>query len=157
METPKENPVSVICVLDECEGKRALEEDEASDEDQPQRRSPSYLTGEASSGIGSSSCMFASAPDSHQSGDLQVEASSGPQGQTPTSHCQAPQQQGVSSRSESTESLLDPDESSGEEGSQQEALEPLDLCPLVGGSSAKWIPAAPLPNYRPQLGGYKPQ
>lgn len=149
--------MSGICVLDECEGKREEEEDAASDEDQPQRRSTNYLPGETSSGIGDSSCMFASAPDSHQSGDLQVEASSGHQGQTPTSHCQAPQQQGVLSRSESTESLLDPEEPSGEEGSQQEALEPLDLCPLVEGSSAEWIPAAPLPNHRPQLGGYRPQ
>lgn len=145
METPKENPLSGICVLDECRGKTALEEeDEASDEDQPQRRSTNYLPEETSSSIGSSSCMFASAPDSHQSGDLQVEASSGHQGQTPTSHCPAPQQQGVLSLSESTESLL-------------EALEPLDLCPLVEGSSAEWIPAAPLPNYRPQLGSYRPQ
>lgn len=162
METPKENPLSGIWVLDQCEGKRALGEeegeDEASDEDQPRRRrSTSYLPGETSGSVGGSSCTVASASDSHQSGDLQAEAPSGHRGQTPASHRQAPQQQGVSSRCESTESLLDPEETSGEEGSQQEALEPLDFCPLVEGSSAEWIPAGPLSNYRPQLDGYRPQ
>lgn len=53
-----------------------------------------------------------------------------------------------------------------EEGNQQEVPEPLDFCPLEEDSeqrtpmdsrSAEWLPAAPVSNYMPQLGGYRPQ
>lgn len=48
----------------------------------------------------------------------------------------------------------------------QEVLEPLDFGPLEGISeqmiptdnqSADWLPSAPVSNYMPQLGGYRPQ
>lgn len=187
METPKENHLSGICILDtdECEGKSVLEEDKAN---LPLKRDK-YLSEEHSSGIGGSSCMSSprqSVSDSDEGGDLadttastvqysSVVASSGYKGQTPTSHCQAPQQQVVFSRSESTQPLLEHDENSDagpmqdtqrQRSGQQEALEPLDFCPLVedceqsalaDGASSEWIPAAPLSNYRPQLGVYRPQ
>lgn len=191
VETPKENHLSGICVLDvdECEGKSVLEEDKAN---LPLKRDK-YLSEEHSSGIGGSSCMSSprqSVSDSDEGGDLadttastvqysSVVASSGYKGQTPTSHCHAPQQQVVFSRSESTQPLLDSEESADapppqdhrrtprrQPTDQHEALEPLDFCPLVedceqsasaDGASAEWIPAAPLSNYMPQLGGYRPQ
>lgn len=184
METPKENHLSGICILDtdECEGKSGLEDDKAN----PLKRDK-YLSEEHSSGIGGSSCMSSprqSVSDSDEGGDLadttastvqysSVVASSGYKGQTPTSHCQTPQQQVVFSRSESTQPLLEPDENSDaappqdtQRSGQQEALEPLDFCPLmedceqsppVDGASSEWIPAAPLSNYMPQLGVYRPQ
>ncbi|XP_044029087.1 interleukin-6 receptor subunit beta isoform X2 [Siniperca chuatsi] len=44
---------------------------------------------------------------------------------------------------------------------RQEALEPLDFCPLEEDSEqttpADWPPAAPISSYMPQLGGYRPQ
>lgn len=49
---------------------------------------------------------------------------------------------------------------------QQEVLEPLDFGPLEEDSeqatptdsqSAEWLPAVPVSNYMPQLGGYRPQ
>lgn len=187
METPKENHLSGICILDtdECEGKSVLEEDKAN---LPLKRDK-YLSEEHSSGIGGSSCMSSprqSVSDSDEGGDLadttastvqysSVVASSGYKGQTPTSHCQAPQQQVVFSRSESTQPLLEPDEHSDgatqqdtqqQRSGQQEALEPLDFCPLAedceqsapaDGASSEWIPAAPLSNYMPQLGVYRSQ
>lgn len=181
METPKENHLSGICVLDtdECEGKSVLEDDKAN---LPLKRDK-YMSEEHSSGIGGSSCMSSprqSVSDSDEGGDLadttastvqysSVVASSGYKGQTPTSHCHAPQQQVVFSRSESTQPLLEPDENSDaaplQRGGQQEALEPMDFCPLVedcesapvDGASSEWIPAAPLSNYMPQLGVYRSQ
>lgn len=191
VETPKENHLSGICVLDvdECEGKSVLEEDKVN---LPLKRDK-YLSEEHSSGIGGSSCMSSprqSVSDSDEGGDLadttastvqysSVVASSGYKGQTPTAHCHAPQQQVLFSRSESTQPLLDSEESADapppqdhrrtprrQPADQQEALEPLDFCPLVedceqsasaDGASAEWIPAAALSNYMPQLGGYRPQ
>lgn len=163
-----------------------LEEDKAN---LPLKRDK-YMSEEHSSGIGGSSCMSSprqSVSDSDEGGDLadttastvqysSVVASSGYKGQTPTSHCQAPQQQVVFSRSESTQPLLEPDENLDaaplhdsqrrQRSGQQEALEPLDFCPLVedceqsasaDGASSEWIPAAPLSNYMPQLGVYRAQ
>lgn len=154
--------MSNICVLDKCERNRPLQE--APEEDQPQRRSTQYPGEEQSSSTGGSSCVSAPASDSYQGGSSMV-ASSGYKGQTPTLHCQAALQQRVFSPSESTLPLLEsegrldrpPQEASGEEGSQQEALEPLDICPVVEGSSAESIPASLPSKYMPQLGGYRPQ
>lgn len=185
METPKENHLSGICILDtdECDG--VLEEDKVN---LPLKRDK-YLSEEHSSGIGGSSCMSSprqSVSDSDEGGDLadttastvqysSVVASSGYKGQTPTSHCQAPQQQVVFSRSESTQPLLEPDENSDGvtpqdnqrlHSAQQEALQPLDFCPLVedceqsapaDGASSERVRAAQLSSYMPQLGVYRPQ
>lgn len=166
-DTPKENQLSNICVLDRCGIKRALEE--APEEDEPHKRSTKCPGEEQSSsssisGISGSSCMSAPASDSHQGGSS-VVAFSGYKGQTPNLQCQTPQQQGVSSSSESTLPLLEskerldkpPQEAGGEGSSQQEALEPLDFCPVLEGSSAGSIPASLPSNYRPQLSGYRPQ
>lgn len=56
------------------------------------------------------------------------------------------------------------EESNQLEVEQQEVLEPLDFGPLeeeqttpTGSQSAEWLPAAPVSNYMPQLGGYRPQ
>lgn len=149
-------------MLDQWEIKRALEE--APEEHPPQKRSTKYPGEEQSSSIGGSSCMSAPASDSHQGG-FSVGAFSGYKTQTPTLHCQTPSLQGVFSPSESTLALLEseerldrpPQEAGGEEGSQQGALEPLDICLVVEGSSAWSIPGSLPSNYMPQLGGYRPQ
>lgn len=153
--------MSNICVLDECEIKRPLQE--APEEDQPQRRSTKY-PGEEQSSTGGSSCVSAPASDSYQGASSMV-ASSSYKGQTPTLRCQAALQQRVFSTSESTLPVLEsegrldrpPQEASGEEGNQQEAQEPLDICPVAEGSSAESIPASLPSKYMPQLGGYRPQ
>ncbi|XP_042364875.1 interleukin-6 receptor subunit beta isoform X2 [Plectropomus leopardus] len=117
-ETPKENCVSGISVLDVdvCDGKCVFEEDKTS---LPLKKDK-YLSEEHSSGIGGSSCMSSprqSVSDSDEGGDMpdttastvqysSVVAPSGYKGQTPNSQ----PQQAIFSRSESTQPLLDCEE-----------------------------------------------
>ncbi|XP_026153570.1 interleukin-6 receptor subunit beta isoform X1 [Mastacembelus armatus] len=117
-DTPKENCLSGISVLDVdvCDGKCVFEEDKAS---LPLKKDK-YLSEEHSSGIGGSSCMSSprqSVSDSDEGGDMadttastiqysSVVASNGYKGQTPSSQ----PQQGIFSRSESTQPLLDSEE-----------------------------------------------
>ncbi|XP_022600133.1 interleukin-6 receptor subunit beta isoform X1 [Seriola dumerili] len=162
-ETPKENCLSGISVLDVdvCDAKCVFEEDKTS---LPLKKDK-YMSEEHSSGIGGSSCMSSprqSVSDSDEGGDMadttastvqysSVVAFSGYKGQTPSSQ----PQQGIFSRSESTQPLLDSEENpdmlvqeryprqscfthaTGNEDStnqleaeQQEMLEPLDFCSL---------------------------
>ncbi|XP_007574115.1 interleukin-6 receptor subunit beta isoform X1 [Poecilia formosa] len=117
-ETPKENCVSGVSVLDVgvCEVKLGFEEDKTS----LSLKKGKYLSEEHSSGIGGSSCMSSprqSVSDSDEGPDLadstastvqysSVVASSGYKGQTPSSHSQ----HSIFSRSESTQPLLDSEE-----------------------------------------------
>ncbi|XP_047228763.1 interleukin-6 receptor subunit beta isoform X2 [Girardinichthys multiradiatus] len=117
-ETPKENSVSGVCVLDVgvCEVKLGFEEDKTS----LSLKKDKYLSEEHSSGIGGSSCMSSprqSVSDSDEGPDLadstastvqysSVVASSGYKGQTPSSQSQ----HSIFSRSESTQPLLDSEE-----------------------------------------------
>lgn len=129
-ETPKENCVSGISVLDVdvCDGKCVFEEDKAS---LPLKKDK-YLSEDRSSGIGGSSCMSSprqSVSDSDEGGDMadttastvqysSVVAPSGYKGQTPS----AQPQQAIFSRSESTQPLLDSEENPDmllQEGSRQ--------------------------------------
>uniref|UniRef100_A0A3B4ZST1 Interleukin-6 receptor subunit beta-like n=1 Tax=Stegastes partitus TaxID=144197 RepID=A0A3B4ZST1_9TELE len=159
-ETPKENCLSGISVLnmDICDGKCVIEDDKAS---LPLKKDK-YLSEEHSSGIGGSSCMSSprqSVSDSDEGGDMadttsstiqysSVVASSGYKGQTPSSH----PQQSIFSRSESTQPLLDSEESADmlvQDGSRQFqhfSRQPSD-----------WLSTAPVSSYMPQLGGYRPQ
>ncbi|KAL7376916.1 hypothetical protein ABVT39_018365 [Epinephelus coioides] len=138
-ETPKENCVSGISVLDVdvCDGKCVFEEDKAS---LPLKKDK-YLSEEHSSGIGGSSCMSSprqSVSDSDEGGDMadttastvqysSVVAPSGYKGQTPS--CQP--QQAIFSRSESTQPLLDSEENPDmllQEGSKQSQRLPRQPC-----------------------------
>uniref|UniRef100_A0A3P9P8G8 Interleukin 6 signal transducer n=1 Tax=Poecilia reticulata TaxID=8081 RepID=A0A3P9P8G8_POERE len=117
-ETPKENCVSGVSVLDVgvCEVKLGFEEDKTS----LSLKKGKYLSEEHSSGIGGSSCMSSprqSVSDSDEGPDLadstastvqysSVVASSGYKGQTPSSHSQ----HSIFLRSESTQPLLDSEE-----------------------------------------------
>lgn len=158
VETPKESQLSNICVLAPCEITRVLEE--ASEEDRPQRRSSEDAGEEQSSTTGGSSCTSAPALDGHQGGSSALVFSDD-KCQTPTLHCPTPLQRVVLSQSESTLPLVEseerldrpPRQATGEEGSQQEALESLDFCPVVVGP----IPASLPSSYMPQRSGYRPQ
>ncbi|GAA6227209.1 interleukin-6 receptor subunit beta isoform X1 [Lates japonicus] len=138
-ETPKENCVSGISVLDVdvCDGKCVFEEDKAS---LPLKKDK-YLSEEHSSGIGGSSCMSSprqSVSDSDEGGDMadttastvqysSVVASNGYKGQTPSSQ----PQQSIFSRSESTQPLLDSEENPDmlvQEGSRQSHRFPQQPC-----------------------------
>ncbi|XP_017282969.1 interleukin-6 receptor subunit beta isoform X1 [Kryptolebias marmoratus] len=117
-ETPKENCVSGVYVLDEgmCEVKHGFEEDKTS----LSLKKDKYLSEEHSSGIGGSSCMSSprqSVSDSDEGADMadttastvqysSVVASSGYKGQTPIEQ----PQHSIFSRSESTQPLLDSEE-----------------------------------------------
>ncbi|XP_037547897.1 interleukin-6 receptor subunit beta [Nematolebias whitei] len=115
-ETPKENCLSGVCVLDEDELKHGFEEDKTS----LSLKKDKYLSEEHSSGIGGSSCMSSprqSVSDSDEGADMadttastvqysSVVASSGYKGQTPNLQ----PQHSIFSRSESTQPLLDSEE-----------------------------------------------
>ncbi|KAM4532009.1 interleukin-6 receptor subunit beta isoform 2-T4 [Fundulus diaphanus] len=134
VETPKENCVTGVCVLNVgvCEVTPGFEEDKTS----LSLKKDKYLSEEHSSGIGGSSCMSSprqSVSDSDEGPDLadstastvqysSVVASSGYKGQTP-----APQpQHSIFSRSESTQPLLDSEEHPDivQEGSRQVQCSP---------------------------------
>lgn len=176
-ETPRDGCVSGVSVLavDVCDVQCVLEEDKAG---LPLKRDK-YLSEEHSSGIGGSSCMSSprhSVSDSDEGSDgadttastvqySSVVALGGYKGQTPSS-----KQQVVFSRSESTQPLLDPEESpdaaldgsrrfreaSGGAGPQVGALdfEPIMEEPLA---SAESQAADCSGSYRPQRSGYRPQ
>ncbi|XP_013858229.1 interleukin-6 receptor subunit beta isoform X2 [Austrofundulus limnaeus] len=172
-ETPKENSLFGICVLDDacvCDVKHGCEEDKAS----LSLKKDKYLSEEHSSGIGGSSCMSSprqSVSDSDEGADMadttastvqysSVVASSGYKGQTPSSQ----PQHSIFSRSESTQPLLDSEESQDmlvQEGSRhfqlsfthgtenqgtaerddfkQMQLDQQDFCPID--EDAEWAPA----------------
>ncbi|XP_040013305.1 interleukin-6 receptor subunit beta isoform X2 [Xiphias gladius] len=136
-ETPKENCLSGISVLNVCDGKSVFEEDKTS---LPLKKDK-YLSEEHSSGIGGSSCMSSprqSVSDSDEGGDMadttastvqysSVVASNGYKGQTPSSQ----PQQAIFSRSESTQPLLDSEENPDmlvQEGSKQSHRFPQQPC-----------------------------
>lgn len=127
-ETPSDNCLSGISVLDVCDGKSIFEEDKSC---LPLKKDK-YMSEEHSSGIGGSSCMSSprqSVSDSDEGGDMaettastvqysSVVASSGYKGQTPSLQ----PQQAVFSRSESTQPLLESEENAdflSLEGSRQ--------------------------------------
>uniref|UniRef100_A0A3B3TS65 Interleukin 6 signal transducer n=1 Tax=Poecilia latipinna TaxID=48699 RepID=A0A3B3TS65_9TELE len=183
-ETPKENCVSGVSVLDVgvCEVKLGFEEDKTS----LSLKKGKYLSEEHSSGIGGSSCMSSprqSVSDSDEGPDLadstastvqysSVVASSGYKGQTPSSHSQ----HSIFSRSESTQPLLDSEEHpdvSLQEGCRQVqppprpllGVEQHDFCPLREDTELTTEPdslsadteSGAVSSYMPQLGGYRPQ
>ena len=177
--------MSGISVLDVCDAKRGFEEDKAS----LSLKKDKYQSEEHSSGIGGSSCMSSprqSVSDSDEGADMadtsastvqysSVVASRGYKGQTPgpqPQHC-------VFSRSESTQPLLDSEESAdtfaldggrhfqrcpGEERADDDA-EQQDLSSIEEDAEQaalpdRWTEAAPggpASSYMPQLGGYRPQ
>uniref|UniRef100_A0A096MHN2 Interleukin-6 receptor subunit beta n=1 Tax=Poecilia formosa TaxID=48698 RepID=A0A096MHN2_POEFO len=170
-ETPKENCVSGVSVLDVgvCEVKLGFEEDKTS----LSLKKGKYLSEEHSSGIGGSSCMSSprqSVSDSDEGPDLadstastvqysSVVASSGYKGQTPSSHSQ----HSIFSRSESTQPLLDSEEHpdvSLQEGCRQVQPPPrpedTELTTEPDSLSADTESGA-VSSYMPQLGGYRPQ
>lgn len=128
-----------------CDAKCVFEEDKAS---LPLKKDK-YLSEEHSSGIGGSSCMSSprqSVSDSDEGGDMAdttastiqyssvVAASSGYKGQNPSSL----PQQSIFSRSESTQPLLDTEESQDtlvQEGSRQCFLRQPCFTPSVGNES----------------------
>uniref|UniRef100_A0A3P9JLP5 Interleukin 6 signal transducer n=1 Tax=Oryzias latipes TaxID=8090 RepID=A0A3P9JLP5_ORYLA len=181
-EPPKESCVSGISVLvSMCESQSGFEEDKAS----LSLRKDKYTSEEHSSGIGGSSCMSSprqSVSDSDEGADMtdttastvqysSVVASSAYKGQTPGSQ----PQHSVFSRSESTQPLLDSEETVDtfvqEASGRFERLPPQDItCSEVFGppdgeqldccqeadelqSDGRTAPSS----YMPQLGGYKPQ
>uniref|UniRef100_A0A3P9K601 Fibronectin type-III domain-containing protein n=1 Tax=Oryzias latipes TaxID=8090 RepID=A0A3P9K601_ORYLA len=181
-EPPKESCVSGISVLvSMCESQSGFEEDKAS----LSLRKDKYTSEEHSSGIGGSSCMSSprqSVSDSDEGADMadttastvqysSVVASSAYKGQTPGSQ----PQHSVFSRSESTQPLLDSEETLDmfvqEASGRFERLAPQDItCSEVFGppdgeqldcsqdadelqADGRTAPSS----YMPQLGGYKPQ
>ncbi|XP_078811759.1 interleukin-6 receptor subunit beta isoform X3 [Oryzias latipes] len=181
-EPPKESCVSGISVLvSMCESQSGFEEDKAS----LSLRKDKYTSEEHSSGIGGSSCMSSprqSVSDSDEGADMadttastvqysSVVASSAYKGQTPGSQ----PQHSVFSRSESTQPLLDSEETVDmfvqEASGRFERLAPQDItCSEVFGppdgeqldccqeadelqADGRTAPSS----YMPQLGGYKPQ
>ncbi|XP_034047396.1 interleukin-6 receptor subunit beta isoform X2 [Thalassophryne amazonica] len=134
-DTPKESSLAGVSVLevDLFDGRSVFDDDKTS---LPLKKDK-YLSEEHSSGIGGSSCMSSprqSVSDSDEGGDVgettastvqysSVVASSGYKGQTPTSQ----PQQAIFSRSESTQPLLDSEETPdmlGQEGSEQSKRRP---------------------------------
>lgn len=176
-ETPKENCVSGVCVLDVgvCEVKLGFEDDKSS----LSLKKDKYLSEEHSSGIGGSSCMSSprqSVSDSDEGPDLadstastvqysSVVASSGYKGQTPGTQSQ----HSVFSRSESTQPLLDSEEHPDvllqvQHGRSDDVrLLGGDFCPLRedtepdGPSADPDSATAAVSSYMPQLAGYRPQ
>ncbi|TNN45036.1 Interleukin-6 receptor subunit beta [Liparis tanakae] len=184
-EPAKESRLSGVSVLDvdACDGKSVFEEDKAGC--LPLKKDK-YLSEEHSSGIGGSSCMSSprqSVSDSDEGGDMAdttagtvqyssvVAANNGYKGQTP----HAAPQPAAFSRSESTQPLLDSEESADtslQEGGgrgprrpgsdQQGAPEALDFCPLDEDGERQATPTdgqegVPASSYRLQLDGYRPQ
>ncbi|XP_077478141.1 interleukin-6 receptor subunit beta [Stigmatopora argus] len=186
-ETPKENCVSGISVLDMevGDGKSVSEEDKGS----LALKKDKYLSEEHSSGIGGSSCMSSprqSVSDSDEGADAadttagtvqysSVVASNGYKVQTP---CVQPQQL-IFARSESTQPLLDseenPDVLAAEGGkdprawnrdgagfaesneTEAEPREDPDGLSGEGQGRETLEDRQPFSSYVPQLGGYRPQ
>ncbi|XP_077593278.1 interleukin-6 receptor subunit beta isoform X2 [Stigmatopora nigra] len=186
-ETPKENCVSGISILDMEDGKSVSEEDK----DIPALKKDKYLSEEHSSGIGGSSCMSSprqSVSDSDEGADAAETTASTVQYSSVVASNGYKAQQLVFARSESTQPLLDseenPDVLVAEPGRNTQALSPCfaqsawnrddggfaesneveaepreDPDGLLGESRGQEMleDRKPFSSYVPQLGGYRPQ